>query len=67
MIRYGERFVDEDLEAMMRNADLDRLRISKPIQSLVQVQTPKCLIATMTKQYVRLVSTLKKGKQVLNE
>ena len=49
----------------MRNADLDRLRISKPIQSLVQ--TPKCLIATMTKQYVRLVSTLKKGKQVFNE
>ena len=65
MIRYGERFVDDDPEAMMRNADLDRLRISKPIQSLVQ--TPKCLIATMTKQYVRLVSTLKKGKQVFNE
>ena len=23
--RYGERFVDEDLEEMMKNADLDRL------------------------------------------
>ena len=25
ILRYGERFVDEDLEEMMKNADLDRL------------------------------------------
>ena len=25
IFRYGERFVDEDLEEMMKNADLDRL------------------------------------------
>jgi len=24
ILRYGERFVDEDLEEMMKNADLDR-------------------------------------------
>ena len=24
IFRYGERFVDEDLEEMMKNADLDR-------------------------------------------